>query len=88
MMIRDGYLSLALITRIHSSEHYKTMAIKRGVPLKSGQILQMAMVPRDANWPNAISRNRMGKPTAIRAMMYGIRNAPGKHNKLRFTMND
>ena len=45
-------------------------------PLKSGQILQMVMGPTDANWPNAISRNSMGKPAATKHTRYGMRKAP------------
>ena len=55
------------------------------LPLNSGHILQIVIVPSDANCPKAISMNMIGKPTANKAKQYGIRKAPAKDNNELFS---
>ena len=54
--------------------HLKSASSERGtcigLPLRREHIHHMEIVPREANYPNAIVMKRIGKPTAILAITY------------------
>lgn len=63
----------ALCSGFHNSE---THACDSRLPLNRGFIFQIAIGPREANWPNANSMKNNGKPTVASIITYGSKNAP------------